>query len=1272
MMALVIAVMFLLVPAQGLVGAFEGAFQGGPSIDLWDTPMRDGSSSRSQNCNPPASGDWVVTVETVCASEDLVVNGNVTVQSKLELIDTTLSFDNDATAGYNLSAEPGSELYINGSTINSTTNDTFFAILVDVNVQFSMNDSVVDGAGWKDLERLSGAASGAARTQYNNYFWLLAPGTTDLSFTGDDGVEIRSTPLTFDNNTFRNYTHIRFFSDNNVVEDNTFENMKHEAVAFMTGTQGHVIRNNTFFNATRINREIHGIRFYTGCSHVEIYNNSFEWLPFGISISNIPPWTYGNYFDIHHNTYYKIVVAFNGNFRNSRLHHETIDHVMKGISLEATTNLLVDHNRITNVTFQQDLENVIDKTYYDEVQARGLLLNMAYWMWGFYCSKFMVNLGWWGNNITISDNYFANGPPYTMALNSDQAQGMNRIYIINNTFENIGTYIPDGYIIRKDTTGYNVLMNHTPLDGGSIMLEGSDNVYIEGNIFMNVLNGVTTSAPDALGNFGNFTVDNNLFRGVGRMIWTEQRWDGNWWSGAHQVTRHGVGVATGMHYIPSVGFDWSSWIGETYRADTTQVISNNTFYNMGFPTVVDYLRDQPSANEMGVKIAVLIDNIVLRYIDTMSRATLPNLVAEADNVKEKVYPLPFPNNMAHDAHLTEVSGRYYLVPGGMVFPDHEADDLSWWKDLTWSAVAQSGDLEVVYSTDSGQSWTALPANGSLADAAIDTKTIRFGINLTAGFRLTRALEYDLNLTYVFDNPPVLSPMADQVAEKNTAMTLQAVASDPDGDELSYNWSQVTGTPVTIVNGTTPNATFMTNLSGAYRFLVEVGDGYASVNGSVNVTVGNRHPEVRLEGPTLGFKGETIQLNGSGHDEDGDDIVFVWDQVAGPVVDLLVDTQGNVTTASFSTDTVQTYRFRLTAADNELASNETVIEVIIESRAPVADLTFTPEEVFEGTVVNLSAAGSYDPDGNITSYFFDFGDGTDSGWVAEPLVSHVYNENGTYNVSLKVLDDDMCSANTSLVINVSRRLVPPMADFEVTPENGTVDTTFRFTSNSMDPDGEILSLLWDLGDGSNATGVVVNHTYLAPGTYNVSLTVTDQDGLEAALSKDVIVLPRPNTPPQIDDFTPLTDMTILKGESLSFSVNASDVDGDVLEYYWTVDGLVVSEGARGFVFTPEEVGIYKVRVNVSDGKGDAAHKEWTVTVKKKAGPSPQKDRTMLYAAIGAAVAIAVVLLVVVLLLRRKGEPGMEEGASPEQTAQPTPPQPPQEQPGTTGPGTGEQQ
>ena len=82
---------------------------------------------------------------------------------------------------------------------------------------------------------------------------------------------------------------------------------------------------------------------------------------------------------------------------------------------------------------------------------------------------------------------------------------------------------------------------------------------------------------------------------------------------------------------------------------------------------------------------------------------------------------------------------------------------------------------------------------------------------------------------------------------------------------------------------------------------------------------------------------------------------------------------------------------------------------------------------------------------------------------------------------------------------------PVADFIYYPPNPIVNQTITFNaSSSYDPDGQIVSYEWKFGDGCTASGVIVTHTYTQPGTYTVTLTVRDNDGLASSISKSIIV------------------------------------------------------------------------------------------------------------------------------------------------------------------------
>ncbi|MCK4365555.1 MAG: right-handed parallel beta-helix repeat-containing protein [Thermoplasmatales archaeon] len=87
--------------------------------------------------------------------------------------------------------------------------------------------------------------------------------------------------------------------------------------------------------------------------------------------------------------------------------------------------------------------------------------------------------------------------------------------------------------------------------------------------------------------------------------------------------------------------------------------------------------------------------------------------------------------------------------------------------------------------------------------------------------------------------------------------------------------------------------------------------------------------------------------------------------------------------------------------------------------------------------------------------------------------------------------------------------PPHAEFEYTKNDRTV--TFD-ASLSYDYNGDIVSYNWDFGDSTTGTGMLVEHTYSDYGTYNVTLTVTDDDELTDDISKDIILINNPPYPP----------------------------------------------------------------------------------------------------------------------------------------------------------------
>lgn len=178
--------------------------------------------------------------------------------------------------------------------------------------------------------------------------------------------------------------------------------------------------------------------------------------------------------------------------------------------------------------------------------------------------------------------------------------------------------------------------------------------------------------------------------------------------------------------------------------------------------------------------------------------------------------------------------------------------------------------------------------------------------------------------------------------------------------------------------------------------------------------------------------------------------------------------------------------------------------------PTAALTATGGEL----TASADASGSADTDGTIASYAWSWGDGTTS-TTTVPTTTHAYTAAGTYTVGLTVTDNDGATATAEATVEVTAPNAPPVAALSVEPTGLTVALDGRASS---DPDGTIASYAWDLGEGSTATGAQASFTYAESGTYEVTLTVTDDEGAQASASTTVEVTAPLDTAVGRDTFT----------------------------------------------------------------------------------------------------------------------------------------------------------
>jgi len=125
------------------------------------------------------------------------------------------------------------------------------------------------------------------------------------------------------------------------------------------------------------------------------------------------------------------------------------------------------------------------------------------------------------------------------------------------------------------------------------------------------------------------------------------------------------------------------------------------------------------------------------------------------------------------------------------------------------------------------------------------------------------------------------------------------------------------------------------------------------------------------------------------------------------------------------------------------------------------------------------------------------------------VTHTYTTAGTYTVTLQGIDSQGHIATDTVIINVigstpTNQKPTVWIGTDGNINSGPAPLTVKFLSHAEDPDGTIVNYIWNFGDGQTSNEQFPTHTYTTPGTYNVTLIVTDNQGATAIATLTITV------------------------------------------------------------------------------------------------------------------------------------------------------------------------
>ncbi len=483
-----------------------------------------------------------------------------------------------------------------------------------------------------------------------------------------------------------------------------------------------------------------------------------------------------------------------------------------------------------------------------------------------------------------------------------------------------------------------------------------------------------------------------------------------------------------------------------------------------------------------------------------------------------------------------------------------------------------------------------------------------------------------------NEPPTADAGVDRTVGEQVTVALSGSGSDPNGDPLTYAWTQTLGPAVTLVGAATPTPSFATprvTVSTVLEFELTVSDGRGgSATDRVRVTVQDtvNEPPTANAGPDQ-VVGEqvAVALAGGGSDPNGDPLTFAWAQTLGPAVTL---TGAATATPGFTSPTVTAstaLEFELTVSDGRGGTAADRVRVSVQdtvNEAPLANAG-PDQATFGGALVTLDGTGSSDPNGDPLTFAWAQTQGpavtlagaTSAGpsWVAPLGMTPSVLE-----FELTVSDGRGGTATDRVQVTVAPNQAP-VADAGVSqrvPEGSLVQLD---GSGSSDPDGDALTFAWaqTAGPAVTLTGPsTARPDFTAPAVaadtvFEFELTVADPLGASATDRVEVVVTPTPNDPPVAHAGD---DQVVDEGQGTSLDGRASfDPEGGALVYAWSqVSGptaaLTLADSAQPLLAGVRVVGDtpLEFELRVTDVRGAQATDRVVVLVREALNDAPIAD------------------------------------------------------------------
>jgi len=472
-------------------------------------------------------------------------------------------------------------------------------------------------------------------------------------------------------------------------------------------------------------------------------------------------------------------------------------------------------------------------------------------------------------------------------------------------------------------------------------------------------------------------------------------------------------------------------------------------------------------------------------------------------------------------------------------------------------------------------------------------TYQVSLSVTDNGGKTNTITKNVIVAPLINLAPIISNITGtQTSFKPLVGKFTETSLDPDGYISKWDWNFGDGQTFSTTDSTLKNPTHTYLFPGVYTVSLTVtddglpdGTNKKTATSSIQFTItpppANQPPVALFTVDTNNvFAPIVINFTDASTDADGRIVSWLWEFETGRSV--FYNAQTYQKTVSYTFNKSGTYPVKLTVRDDGNLSSTYILDIVIKNNAPVPILSASPNPVLSQTLVSFFGNNSYDLDGSISKYAWDFGDGTVIS-QGTTLESHTYSKPGTYRASLTVTDNIGDSSTANLLITVTNR--NPVARITYTSLNVKAPGNLTFNGDtSSDLDGIISSYNWTVSNGLSATTPNATFNFTTEGTYTVALLVADDSGGTNSTSVIVNVTPPDNILPiavlSVDKISGIANDTFVFNTSSSY-----DPDGTIILYQ-----LDFGDGTSTQFVRPapiphvyKSVGIFTAKLSVFDNR-----------------------------------------------------------------------------------------